>query len=105
MCKQLFVRDQLLLARGQDFKFHLRPLVAEENSAPGVQLLGILKLFPDLGSEERKIDSIPGIAHCLHRREGVRAALFFRDHNVDIELLRGGNGSFHSRARGRNLAQ
>src|SRR5581483_4856824 len=41
--EQQFARDECLLARGERFDFHLRPLLADEHGEPRAELFGGLE--------------------------------------------------------------
>ena len=81
------------LARPEILQFHLRPFVAEQDCDPGAELFRDLELFSDFRRRQGIIDAITSIAQRLNVRERIRAALFLRDDDVDIQvLLRGDCG-------------
>src|SRR5882672_11182654 len=85
--QQRVARNQRFLTRGEVFYFHLRPLVAVKKRDPRPDVFGTLKLFSHLVACERVIDAITAVAQFLNLLEGIAAALFLRDDNVDVDLV------------------
>jgi hypothetical protein len=55
-------------------------------------LFGGLELFADLCRREGIIDAITSVTQSLDVRERIRAAFFFRNHHIDVQILLSRNG-------------
>ena len=87
MRKRVFMINELFFPTRQGLNFYFGPFIAEKQSDARAELLGSLELFADLGRREGVIDAIATIAENLDLSDGIRAPFFFRDDDVDIEIL------------------
>src|SRR4051812_48097740 len=76
--------DELLLARGEGFELHLRPLVADEDGDSRAQLLRGLELLADLGGREFEFHAPTGFPELLHEGERFGTALLLGNDDEDI---------------------